>query len=195
MQNNPSSISLTPPKILLDDIVSLDVKFFDFNKKEQTGIIEVHKSIEQDIRGLFDLIHTIKFPLESVQLMSDFHFDDDASMAMNNTSAFNFRTVTLKPHLVSNHGYGVAIDINPMQNPYIKKENIFPPDAAYDTHQSGTLVADDEIVKFMKSRGYTWGGDWEKPYLDYMHFHKELPEEYLEKYQAEISKVLLKRQQ
>lgn len=190
MQNNPSSTSLQAPQILVDDIVSLDVTFFDFNGIEKSGIIEVHKSIEQDIRDVFNLIYKLQFPIHSAQPVSRFNFDDDISMQANNTSAYNFRTVALDPTRVSNHGYGLAIDINPVQNPYIKEEVILPPTSIYNVHTPGTLNKEHPIVVFMKDRGFIWGGDWDKPYLDYQHFHKEPSVELLAKYSYEIKNIL-----
>lgn len=190
MTRSSSSIPLMAPQILLDDIVSLDVTFFDFNGIEKSGIIEVHKSIEQDIRDVFDLIYKLQFPIHSVQPVSGFNFDDDISMQANNTSAYNFRTVALDSSRISNHGYGLAIDINPVQNPYIKEEVILPPTSIYNVHTPGTLNKKHPIVVFMKNRGYIWGGDWDKPYLDYQHFHKEPSVELLAKYSYEIKNIL-----
>lgn len=177
-----SSIPLTPPQILLDDIISLPVLFFDFKGIEQKGIIEVHKTIVHDIRDLFTLIHELNFPITSVKPISEFNYDDDISMAANNTSAFNFRTVALEPTRISNHGYGLAIDLNPVQNPYIKNDIVLPPNAMYASDATGTISVDHPITQFMKERGYVWGGNWGKSYLDYQHFHKEPNSNFLKKY-------------
>ncbi|MCI5051470.1 MAG: M15 family metallopeptidase [Candidatus Pacebacteria bacterium] len=193
MQNNPSSIPLQPPQILLDDIVSVQVKFFDFNEEEKVGEIEIHKTIQKDIQELFDLIYELKFPLQSVLPVSEFNYEDDASMNANNTSAFNFRTVALDPSRISNHGYGLAVDINPVQNPYIKGDRVLPESAVYDEAEQGTLSIDHPITQFMKKRGYIWGGDWDKSYLDYQHFHKEPDLKFLSEYESEIAEVLENR--
>jgi len=181
MKNN-SSIAMKPPQSLLDDIIIINVQFFDFKGKEQEGIIEVHAYIKNDIHKLFQLIHRLKFPLSCVRPIAEFDGSDDDSMRANNTSAFNFRTVALDPERISNHGYGLAIDINPVQNPYIKDTIILPPHAEYIESEPGTMTKYHPITIFMKQRGFVWGGDWNKPYLDYQHFHKDPSTDFLEKY-------------
>ncbi len=187
-----SSQSLLAPQILLDDIISLNVDFFDFFGEKQSGVIEVHNSIQNDIQELFRLIFKLQFPIHSVKPISEYNFSDDDSMNANNTSAFNFRTVAMDPTRISHHGYGVAIDINPMQNPYIKGNTVLPSRGVYNVNQLGTLYDNHPIVIFMKERGFVWGGDWEKPYVDYQHFEKSLPEDIKEKYQKVINTVLNK---
>jgi hypothetical protein len=74
---------------------------------------------------------------------------------------------------LSKHAYGFAIDINPVQNPYIKGNIILPPNAVYDTNKSGTLAYYSPVVKTFIRLGWTWGGNWE--FLrDYQHFEKVL---------------------
>ena len=94
-------------------------------------------------------------------------------MLSNNTSAFNYRMVTGGNYL-SKHAYGFAIDINPVQNPYIKGDIVLPPDAVYDTSEPGTLANYSPIVKTFIRLGWTWGGNW-KSLKDYQHFEKVLP--------------------
>ena len=70
------------------------------------------------------------------------------------------------------HAYGYAIDINPVQNPYIKGKAVFPPGAVYNTHKPGTLTYYSPIVKAFIRLGWTWGGNWNS-LKDYQHFEKE----------------------
>ena len=66
---------------------------------------------------------------------------------------------------------GKAIDINSLQNPLIKDGMVRPRGAIYDTKKPGTITEDSFIVVFMKSREWTWGGDWDNR-KDYQHFAK-----------------------
>jgi hypothetical protein len=93
-------------------------------------------------------------------------------MLANNTSAFNYRKVTGGKYL-SRHAYGFAIDINPVQNPYIKGRIVLPPNAVYDTSKPGTLACDSLVVTTFIRLGWTWGGNW-KSLKDYQHFEKVL---------------------
>lgn len=187
-QKTETTVILEIPEYIKKDIVELEVSFYNFNGNLSFGFIEVHKEIKNDIRDLFKIILKEKFPLSSVDKISKFGRDDDLSMEANNSSAFNYRTVTNKPDVLSIHAYGLALDINPLQNPYIDGEKVYPKGAVYDELTPGTLRSDSFIVKFLKERGFIWGGDWEKPYLDYMHFHKEPSLGLKEKYENQRKK-------
>jgi hypothetical protein len=93
-------------------------------------------------------------------------------MKNNNTSAFNYRFIT-GSRVISNHASGLAIDLNPKLNPYIKNGVILPEDCVYDTTKAGTITAGSNLVKEFKQRGWQWGGDW-KNLKDYQHFEKKL---------------------
>jgi hypothetical protein len=76
------------------------------------------------------------------------------------------------------HALGLAIDINPRRNPYIRGERILPPGSTYDPAAPGTLTPDSPVVRAFKSMGWKWGGDWsELGLLDYMHFEKIPPDQ------------------
>ena len=135
----------------------------------------------EDIREVFRVALENKFPITSVIPISSDRFfkdgkwnEDDQSMLSNNTSAFNYRMVTGGKTL-SKHAYGFAIDINPVQNPYIKGSIVLPPDAVYDTAKPGTLTYNCPVVKTFIRLGWTWGGSWES-LKDYQHFEKVLPQ-------------------
>lgn len=91
-------------------------------------------------------------------------------MADNNSSAFNYRTAVGKTNL-SRHAFGRAIDINPVQNPYVKGGLVLPPGAVYDTGVRGTLLPDGVVVQAFEKRGWTWGGRW-TTLKDWHHFEK-----------------------
>lgn len=189
-QSIPSSRALICPEILRGDIRSLGVSFINFSGTLETGTIEVHVSIQQDILDAFEFMEDQAFPIHSIKPMHEFQNDDDRSMSENNTSVFCFRTVALQSDKLSLHGYGLAIDINPVQNPYINQGRVLPPNGNYDTSKPGTLYANHPVVKFFKERGFIWGGDWDKPYRDYQHFHKELSQEWMDKYHDAVHQAL-----
>lgn len=159
----------------------IDVLYYSFDGKIHKGQLVIDERLVRDIREVFRVALKTKFPITSVIPISHDRFfdngkwnDDDQSMLSNNTSAFNYRTVTGGKSL-SMHAYGYAIDINPVQNPYIKGSIVLPPEAVYDTRQPGTLAYDSPIVKTFKRLGWTWGGNW-KSLKDYQHFEKVLPQ-------------------
>jgi hypothetical protein len=93
-------------------------------------------------------------------------------MLCNNTSAFNYRKVT-GGKVLSMHAYGYAIDINPVQNPYIKGRVVLPEGAIYKPYRPGTLTRSSPVVMEFIRLGWTWGGSW-KSLKDYQHFEKVL---------------------
>ena len=173
-----------PPEIF-DRQVAVPVRFFDFERRKKAGFVIVDRELEDDIRGLFDLILRIRFPIASAIPISSppFFWDDDRSMALNNTSGFNFRLKYGRPvpaamsqidfDDLSLHALGQAIDINPILNPWIKNGVIKPNGASYNPHRRGTLTPDSPVVIYLKARGWIWGGDWENP-KDCQHFQKQI---------------------
>ena len=113
------------------------------------------------------------FPIHKVMPVVAYGWDDEASMANNNSSAFNYRVI-MGTERLSNHSFGNAIDINPLQNPYFARNNrVYPAHARYQMEKPGTLVRHGAAVELFKSKGWLWGGDWTVP-LDYQHFERPL---------------------
>ncbi len=158
----------------------VDVLYYSFDGKVHKGQIVIDQRLVKDISEVFRVALETKFPIGSVIPISHDRFNeggewnsDDQSMKSNNTSGFNYRTVT-GGNKLSMHAYGYAIDINPVQNPYIKGNKVLPPGAVYDPSIPGTLIPDSPIVKTFLRLGWTWGGNW-KTLKDYQHFEKVLP--------------------
>ncbi|MFH1191446.1 MAG: M15 family metallopeptidase [Candidatus Omnitrophota bacterium] len=158
----------------------IDVLYYSFDGKIHKGQLVIDERLIEDIREIFRVALEDKFPINSVIPISHDRFfknekwnEDDQSMLSNNTSAFNYRMVTGGKSL-SKHAYGFAIDINPVQNPYIKGNIILPFGAVYDIHKPGTLAYDSCVVKAFLRMGWIWGGNW-KSLKDYQHFEKVLP--------------------
>jgi len=157
----------------------IEVLYYSFDGKIHKGQLVIDKRLAQDMREIFRLVLENKFPIGSVIPISSDRFfkdgkwnEDDQSMMANNTSAFNYRTATASKKL-SKHAYGFAIDINPVQNPYIKGKIVLPPNAVYDENVPGTLGSNSLVVKSFIRLGWTWGGNW-KSLKDYQHFEKVL---------------------
>jgi len=158
----------------------LEVLYYSFDGKIHKGQLVIDRRLAGDIREVFRVALATKFLINSVIPISHPRFyangkynEDDQSMMFNNTSAFNYRTATRSKNL-SMHAYGFAIDINPVQNPYIKKRLVLPPGAVYDPRRPGTLTRNCPVVKAFLRLGWTWGGNW-KSLKDYQHFEKALP--------------------
>lgn len=166
-----------PPEIRKRQKI-IKVKYYSFDKKVHQGQFVIDKELVKDIKTVFKVILKEQFPIYSVIPVSDPRFrkngrwDDDLSMIANNSSSFNYREITGGGSL-SNHAYGRAVDLNTVQNPYIKGKLILPPDAKYDPNAPGTFTKDDPIVKTFLQLGWNWGGTWTSR-IDYQHFEKPL---------------------
>lgn len=146
--------------------------YWGFDGKERRGQLVIHRELVADVIALLTRLHADRFPIGSMIPIADprFAWDDEASMAANNASGFNYRTIAGTSKL-SHHAFGRALDLNPVQNPIVKAGVISPSGAVYDPSMPGTFRADDPYVSLMKSRGWEWGGDWNEP-KDYHHFQK-----------------------
>ncbi len=158
----------------------VEVLYYSFDGKIHKGQLIIDERLVRDIQEVFRVALKTKFPIKSVIPVSHKKFYKDGvwngegqSMLLNNTSAFNYRCAAGSKKL-SMHAYGFAIDINPVQNPYIKGKVVLPPGAVYDIRKSGTLAYNSPVVKTFIRLGWTWGGNW-KSLKDYQHFEKVLP--------------------
>ena len=157
----------------------VDVIYYSFDGKVHKGQLVVDERLVLDIKKVFQVIFDTRFPVQSVIPVSHDRFfrggkwnGDGQSMMLNNTSAFNYRTATASKNL-SMHAYGFAIDINPRQNPYIKRRVVLPPGAVYNINAPGTLTRYHPVTRTFLRLGWTWGGNW-KSLKDYQHFEKVL---------------------
>lgn len=165
-----------PPEILENQEL-LNLKYLSVDGQYHEGQLVIHRELAGDIKDLFNFIFTLpaeqRFPIKSVKPVILYNNDDEASMVDNNSSGFNYRTIEGQDKL-SNHAYGLAIDLNPQQNPVIIEGHVTEPaNGEYDPTQLGTLYEGHPIVEFLKARGWEWGGDWEQK-KDYQHFAKIL---------------------
>lgn len=157
------------PLAIRSSLVLLELSFVDFNGVEKKGQLVVHTEIAEDVRNIFAELFKRRFPIAKMQPIVAYNWDDDASMTDNNSSAFNYRIIYGTDQL-SNHSFGRAIDINPAQNPYTRRDGTnMPKGAVYDVRKRGTVTLG--IVALFKSYGFSWGGDWEKR-KDWQHFEK-----------------------
>lgn len=167
--------ALTGLKKVPDDVLStliiIDVNYYGYDDKLHKGQLVCHNKVAKDLNEIFNIIEESRFPINSVIPISKFNWDDFESMENNNTSCFNYRYISHSNRL-SQHALGLAIDINPCQNPHKKKSNISPKNAEYNPKNLGTILGEDFIVKEFTQRGWKWGGHWQYS-KDYQHFYKK----------------------
>ena len=155
----------------LADLRYLTLTYRGFDGADHGGELIVAASVADEVVATFRQLYEDGYPIASMRLVDDFGGDDDTSMTANNTSAFNCRPVTGGGGF-SEHSYGTAIDVNPVQNPYLSGSTVLPaagrqyvdrPDAP------GVIHDGDEVVTAFATHGFSWGGDWTGP-IDYQHF-------------------------
>ena len=160
-----------------DALTYLTITHADFNDESRIGHMIVAAEIGEEVLDIFRELYEIRFSIYQMRLIDYFDADDNLSLEANNSSAFNFRYIA-GTTTISRHGFGMAIDINPIQNPYIRGTTILPPaGAAYldrDNVRPGMIVKGCPVYTAFISRGWIWGGNWTSP-RDYHHFEKRNP--------------------
>ena len=146
-----------------------------FDNKIHYGEMVVDKRLAEDVIEIFKELYDKKYPIEKVRLIDEYNADDNLSMNDNNSSAFCYRTIK-GSNKISNHGKGMAIDINPFQNPHVIGESTNPVEAYMYSDRTirhiGIIIEGDDCYNAFVKRGWTWGGHWSNP--DYQHFEKVL---------------------
>ena len=157
-----------------DFLTYLTISFVDFDDNDRIGHMIVAYEIGAEVLDIFMEIYEARFPIYSIMLIDYFDADDDLSIAANNSSAFNFRYIAGTTRL-SRHAYGMAIDINPIQNPYVRGDNVKPEAGREyldrDNIRPGMIVPGDVVYTAFISRGWTWGGNW-NTLSDFHHFER-----------------------
>ena len=160
-----------------EHLTLLTVPYLDFSSQPQTGQMIVARSVAGDVLSAFADIMRSGFRIRQMRLIHEFGGDDDRSMAANNTSGFNYRKVSGSNRL-SDHSYDKAIDINPVQNPYVWRRGTQPPSgAAYDEPherlrpQTGMIRKGDAVTSAFARISWKWGGLWRNS-KDYQHFSR-----------------------
>lgn len=164
--------------IPLEDLRYVKVKHYDFNGNVKDGELIVNASVAGELIDILVELYEHKYPIAKMVLIDEYGADDEKSMEDNNTSCFNYRNIDSSERL-SLHSYGLAIDINPLYNPYVRtgfgERNVLPANASIyvDRNSSlqGMIIKDDICYNAFISRGWKWGGEW-SAYKDYQHFYK-----------------------
>lgn len=137
------------------------------------GRLVVHRRLAGDVVSAFERLFDVRYPIRRMRLVDAYGADDARSMRANNTSAFNCREVTGRPGIWSQHAYGRAIDLNPVQNPYVLGSTVLPGRGRRYLDRSldhpAMVRGGEAVVRAFRRIGWGWGGAWASP-VDYMHF-------------------------
>lgn len=165
--------------IAVDELRYLRVLHYTKDGSIQMGELVCNQAIASDLLEIFRELFKAHYPIERIVLIDNYDADDARSMADNNTSCFNFRSVAGTTRL-SNHSRGLAIDINPRYNPCVKRRKdgttkVEPSNGRAYTDRSKTfdykISHADLCYRLFIQHGFKWGGNW-KSKKDYQHFEK-----------------------
>lgn len=156
----------------LEDLRLLRLAYHDFSGEVHIGELVVHRDVAEDVAGVFEVLFSVGFPIERMELVDVYGGDDLMSMKADNTSAFNCRKIEGTDRW-SEHAYGRAVDINPLLNPWVRGSTVLPSEGSAYVDRSlqvpGMIHAGDDVVRAFEAIGWAWGGTWNTS-KDYQHF-------------------------
>ncbi|WGY02230.1 M15 family metallopeptidase [Nocardioides sp. QY071] len=157
----------------LTDLRVVRLAFHDFAGRRRTGRLVVHRDTVADLRQVFEQLWDLGFPIRRMRPIEAYGGDDFASIEADNTSAFNCRAKTGSSATWSHHAYGRAIDVNPLENPYVlhgrTTHDGSVPFLDRSAARPGVLREGDPVVASFDAIGWYWGGRWHDP-VDHQHF-------------------------
>ena len=150
----------------------LTLTFINFDDQEQTGQVVVNAAVVDQVVRAFRQIYAARFPIRKMKPIFTQQEYDDFETPDDNSTGFSCRDAVNESGSPSwsNHAFGHAIDINPIENPYIEGDRIIPSaGAAYtdrDNVRPGMATSDSALVRAFRSVGWGWGASFQ----DYQHF-------------------------
>ncbi len=163
--------------VTLERLSSVLIRYVDFSgQHHDDGEIVVFDVVAESVKAIFDVLFQLQFPIARVRSVHAYSGDDELSMADNNSSCFNCRPIE-GTTITSIHSYGLAIDLNPEQNPYVIFDEqagtakIYPPQAwSYLNRSNRKPGMVEDVVEIFSKHGFgIWGGRWTTP-IDLHHF-------------------------
>ncbi len=157
----------------LSDLRLLKLRYRNFAGGTGLGFLVVHRTAARRMVKVFRTLYNRHFRIRRMRLVDAYGADDHRSMNADNTSAFNCREVAGRPGVWSRHAFGRAIDINPVENPYVSGGHVSPAKgrafAARRPLRKGMIPPNGHVVRAFARAGWKWGGFWSGA-RDYQHF-------------------------
>ncbi|MGH9120092.1 MAG: M15 family metallopeptidase [Acidimicrobiales bacterium] len=179
-----STVSIVPPDVVarsswepacpvtLDELRYVTVGFWGFDDRPHTGELIVNAAFADSIAGVFGQLFDARFPIEEMRVIRAEEIDAPPTGDGNTTTSFVCRPAVGRGSW-SRHAFGLAIDINPFHNPYLKGDLVLPELASAYVDRAnlrpGMIVEGDVVTEAFAAMGWGWGGRWSS-LLDWMHF-------------------------
>ena len=158
----------------LRDLRLLTLSHWGFDGRRRIGRLEVHRDVARDLVAVFRRLYEARFPIRRMVPVDAYGGSDFRSIEADNTSAFNCRFVG-GTRRWSEHAYGVAIDVNPIENPYVASgrtaHRASVPYVDRSRRRPGMAFERGALVRAFDAIGWGWGGRW-APVKDYQHFSR-----------------------
>jgi hypothetical protein len=159
--------------VSLDDLRAVTLAYRGFDGRSHRGVLVVNRSATDAIVAVFRRLYDAGFPIRRMQPVDAYGGSDFRSIEDDNTSAFNCRPATGSTHW-SQHAYGLAVDVNPIENPYVyasgtSLHRASGPYLDRSRHRPGTAYDGGALVAAFAAAGWGWGGHWSLE-RDYQHF-------------------------
>jgi len=158
--------------VALGDLRVLTLTFWGFDGKAHRGTLIVHRTVAAQVTRVMGRLYSARFPIRRMTPVDSYGGDDFRSIETDNTSAFNCRAATGSTHW-SEHAYGRAIDLDPLENPYVSGGKTSHSGSRRYLDRSlrrpGMIHAGDVVVRAFAAEGWGWGGLWSGT-RDYQHF-------------------------
>jgi D-alanyl-D-alanine carboxypeptidase len=152
----------------------LRLTYWGFDRRTHTGTLIVNVRAVRPLTQVFSRLYAARLPIRRMRPIDVYGGNDERSLAADNTAAFNCRyAIATGPKRWSVHAYGLAVDVNPVENPYLDRGRVHPrAGRAYldrSRRRSGMAVPGGLLVRSFASVGWQWGGRWSGS-PDYQHF-------------------------
>jgi hypothetical protein len=157
----------------LSDLRLVRARHWGFDGRAHSGRIVVHRDVAEKVLAAFRRLYVTRFPIRRMVPVDGYGASDFRSIEADNTSAFNCRTVDGTSRW-SEHAYGRAIDLNPIENPYVgssgtTSHRASTPYLRRSPYRPGMAVEGGTVVRAFDAIGWGWGGRWSGA-RDYQHF-------------------------
>ena len=156
----------------LRDLRLLALTYWGFDGRVRTGRLIAHEDVARDVLGVFRKLYAARFPIRRMVPVDAYDASDFRSVEADNTSAFNCRFVEGTSRW-SEHAYGRAIDVNPIENPYVSggrtSHRASKPYVDRSRRRPGMAYEGGALVRAFDAIGWGWGGRWTSV-SDYQHF-------------------------
>jgi hypothetical protein len=148
--------------------------YWGFDGQAHTGAVVVNVSAVGDVVRVLRRLYLERFPIRRLRPIDAYHAVDERSLAADNTAGFNCRYVIGPgPKRWSSHAFGLAIDVNPVENPYVEGGRVHPRAGRVYLNRKrvrpGMAVRGGVLVRAFAAVGWQWGGRWTGS-PDYQHF-------------------------